>query len=57
MTEKKAEFVHENDSSESTYRAPRILFREPFETIATACLPVGIAKESAATCADGPINS
>ncbi len=46
-----------NDQEIKEYEAPSIEFREPFEVIASTCLPVGIAKQTALDCNDGPINS
>lgn len=40
-----------------TYEKPRILFREPLETLAAVCIPAPPAKGSPASCPSGPISS
>lgn len=39
------------------YEAPRIVYREPLEAVATACTPSPPAKGSPAACSLGPISS
>ena len=39
------------------YDRPRILYREPLETIAALCAPSPPAKGSPGTCPRGPISS
>ncbi len=39
------------------YEPPRILFREPLETLAVVCSPNPPAKGTIATCPCGPLSS
>jgi hypothetical protein len=39
------------------YEPPRIVYREPLEAVATACLPAPPAKGSPGACPIGPISS
>ncbi len=39
------------------WRRPRILFREPLETLATVCAPAPPAKGDRTSCPSGPIAS
>lgn len=39
------------------WQRPRILFREPLETLATVCAPSPPAKASLTACPRGPISS
>jgi len=39
------------------YERPRILYREPLETIAALCVPSPPAKGSPGSCPRGPISS
>ncbi len=39
------------------YRAPRILSREPLESVASVCAPTPPAKSNPGTCPSGPISS
>ena len=41
----------------AAYERPRILYREPLETIAALCAPSPPAKGSPGTCPRGPISS
>lgn len=41
----------------SAYEPPRILFREPLETLAAVCVPAPPAKGSPGACPSGPISS
>ncbi|MBP7814034.1 MAG: hypothetical protein KA189_10545 [Thermoanaerobaculia bacterium] len=41
----------------SAYEPPRILFREPLETLAVVCTPNPPAKGTIAVCPDGPLSS
>lgn len=41
----------------AAYERPRILYREPLETIAALCAPAPPAKGSPGTCPRGPISS
>jgi len=41
----------------TAYERPRILYREPLETIAALCAPSPPAKGSPGTCPRGPISS
>jgi len=39
------------------YEPPRIVYREPLEAVATACLPAPPAKGTPGACPIGPISS
>lgn len=39
------------------YEPPRIVYREPLEAVATACLPAPPSKGSPGACPTGPISS
>ena len=39
------------------YRAPRILSREPLESVAAVCAPAPPAKSNPGACPSGPISS
>jgi hypothetical protein len=45
------------DGTETAYERPRILYREPLETIAALCAPSPPAKGSPGSCPRGPISS
>jgi hypothetical protein len=44
-------------SGREPYEAPRIVYREPLEAVATACTPAPPAKGSPAVCSQGPVSS
>lgn len=44
-------------SAREPYEAPRIVYREPLEAVATACTPAPPSKGSPGACPTGPISS
>ncbi|MGB8223494.1 MAG: hypothetical protein WCF10_12995, partial [Polyangiales bacterium] len=44
-------------SEREPYEAPRIVYREPLEAVATTCLPTPPAKGTPGSCPLGPIAS
>ncbi len=44
-------------SKREPYVAPRIVYREPLEAVATTCQPAPPAKASPLACSDGPVSS
>lgn len=46
-----------HQSGRRPWQRPRILFREPLETLATVCAPAPPAKASLTACPRGPISS
>lgn len=44
-------------SEREPYVAPRIVYREPLEAVATTCQPAPPSKGSVAVCSDGPLSS
>ena len=56
MDQKKTSDATEGPEREP-YEAPRIVYREPLEAVATACTPAPPAKGSPGACPMGPISS
>ncbi len=56
MADTKHKRSNENTSGEP-YEAPQILYREPLEAVATACVPAPPSKEDPGSCPMGPISS
>ncbi len=54
---------HKNTSSQADpgerepYEAPKVVYREPLEAVATTCVPAPPSKGSPGACPIGPISS
>ncbi len=47
----------DKDKARQPYEAPKVVYREPLEAVATTCTPAPPAKGNPATCPTGPISS
>jgi len=55
---KQKKISSQSDQSErEPYVAPRIVYREPLEAVATSCQPSPPAKGTQLACSEGPLSS
>ena len=55
--ERKKPKTESEESTRKPYEAPRNLYREPLEAVATTCTPAPPAKATLGACPTGPLSS